>query len=118
MARFSTPPLRVTAVPGDKGKRLALHGELDLATTPILQASFEDAERREEPIVELDLTDLTFVDASGLKAILSAHRRAIRRGERGLSLLNPSSDIRRLLSLTAIDLTISVDRDKAAPAPV
>jgi anti-anti-sigma factor len=68
----------------------------------------EAAERDDGPIVALDLTHLSFVDASGLKAILNAHRRAIRRGERGISLVNPSSDIRRLLSLTAIDLTIEV----------
>ncbi|MFL5886208.1 MAG: STAS domain-containing protein [Thermoleophilaceae bacterium] len=84
----------------------------------MLQAGFDDAERHEDPVVELDLTHLQFVDASGLKAMLSEHRRSIRRGGRGLSLLNPSSDIRRLLSLTAIDLTIAVDRDPAAPAAV
>ena len=64
---------------------------------------------------EIDLAELKFVDASGLKAILSEHRRSIRRGGRGLSLHNPSGDIRRLLALTAIDLTIAVERD---PAPV
>jgi anti-sigma B factor antagonist len=116
MDRFSTPLLSVTRIPGDRGMRLALEGELDLATTPILQASLDSAEHDGEPIVELDLTDLSFVDASGLKAILHAHRRAIRLGGDGIALLNPSFDIRRLLSLTAIDLTIEVERDPATPA--
>jgi anti-sigma B factor antagonist len=98
--------------------RLELEGELDLATTPILEESIETAERDDGPVVALDLTLLKFVDASGLKAILNAHRRAIRRGERGLSLLNPSSDIRRLLSLTAIDLTIEVAPNPASTATV
>ena len=88
--------------------RLALHGELDLATTPILEESIATAEIEGHPVVALDLTDLKFVDASGLKAILNAHRRARRLGRAGISLLNPSSDVRRLLSLTAIDLTIEV----------
>jgi anti-anti-sigma factor len=98
----------VTPEPFRRGTRLSLRGELDLATTPILEESLEAAERDDERIVALDLSELSFVDASGLKAILNAHRRAIRRGERGLSLINPSSDIRRLLELTAIDLTIEV----------
>jgi len=117
MPRFTTPLLRVTPEPLEQGTRLSLEGELDLATTPILEESMAAAERDEKPIVAIDLAELSFVDASGLKAILNAHRRAIRRGERGILLLNPSSDIRRLLSLTAIDLTIEVVSNGAAPAP-
>src|SRR4051794_21974016 len=116
MPRFATPLLRVTPEPSGQGMRLALEGELDLATTPILEESIEATERDDGHVVALDLTQLSFVDASGLKAILNAHRRAIRRGGRGLALLNPSGDIRRLLSLTAIDLTIEVVAPKA-PAP-
>jgi anti-anti-sigma factor len=107
MPHFSTPLLRVTPEPSGFGSRLALEGELDLATTPILEVRLEAATRKGGPI-ELDLTELTFIDASGLRAILSAHRRALRRGEPGISLINPSGDIRRLLSLTALDLTIQV----------
>jgi anti-anti-sigma factor len=118
MPRFTTPLLRVTSEPLGTGTRLALQGELDLATTPILEESMEAAELGESPIVAIDLTELTFVDASGLKAILNAHRRAIRRGHRGIALVNPSGDIRRLLALTAIDLTIEVvNANGTAPAP-
>jgi anti-anti-sigma factor len=114
MHRFTTPLLRVTPESLDGAMRLALHGELDLATARILERSLEAAELFEEPIAALDLTDLTFVDASGLKTILNAHRRSIRRGGPGISLVNPSSDIRRLLELTAIDLTIEVMPTAAA----
>ncbi|MFL5886209.1 MAG: hypothetical protein ACJ77M_14150, partial [Thermoleophilaceae bacterium] len=48
-------------ITGDKGRRLALEGELDLATAPILQASFDDAERDHDAVTELDLTELQFV---------------------------------------------------------
>ena len=116
MPRLSTPLLRVTPVSGEHGPALALEGELDLATVPILMESLDALDREDESVFALDLTELRFLDASGLKAILNAHRRAIRRGERGLTLLNPSQDIRRLLELTAIDLTIEV-LNGAAPAP-
>ena len=117
MTRFATPLLQVTPSAAAEGRRLALDGELDLATTPILEESIATAEIEGDPVVALDLTHLTFVDASGLKAILNAHRRAIRRAGRGITLLNPSRDIRRLLELTAIDLTIAVVEDaSAAPA--
>ena|SRR5437763_16991468 len=117
MPRLTTPLLRVTRVPNDRGPALALDGELDLATTPILMESLQACEHDDETVVALDLTDLRFLDASGLKAVLNAHRRAIRRGERGLTLVNPSRDIRRLLELTAIDLTVEVVNNGTAPAP-
>jgi anti-sigma B factor antagonist len=116
MPRLTTPLLRVTPVSGDHGDGLALHGELDLATVPVLMESLDACERDDESVVALDLTGLSFLDASGLKAILNAHRRAIRRHERGLVLVNPSRDIRRLLELTAIDLTIEVVGEAPAAA--
>jgi len=115
MTRFATPLLQVTPAAETEGRHLALHGELDLATTPILVESIASAEIEGDPVVALDLTDLEFVDASGLKAILNAHRRAIRSGRAGIALLNPSSDVHRLLTLTAIDLTVEV-RDLVGPA--
>jgi anti-sigma B factor antagonist len=108
MARFDTPLLRVTPAGAIGGRQLALDGELDLATVPVLEEGLAAAEVAGDPVVALDLTHLDFVDASGLKAILNAHRRALRSGRAGLTLLHPSSDVRRLLSLTAIDLTIEV----------
>jgi anti-anti-sigma factor len=117
MPRLTTPLLRVSRVIGEHGPALALEGELDLATTPVLMESLEACEHDDESVVTLDLTELSFLDASGLKAILNAHRRAIRRAGCGITLLNPSHDIRRLLELTAIDLTIAVVEDvSAAPA--
>jgi anti-anti-sigma factor len=116
MPRFATPLLTVTPVHGAEGTYLALRGELDLATTPILEEALAGAGADGGPVVALDLSELSFVDASGLKAILQAHRRAVRAGRSGLSLLNPSADIRRLLSLTAIDLTLDVAPEPAAAA--
>jgi anti-anti-sigma factor len=118
MTRFATPLLRVTPVAAPGGTYLALNGELDLATTPILEEALASEEHDSGPVVALDLAELSFVDASGLKAILNAHRRAVRAGRAGLALLNPSSDIRRLLSLTAIDLTLDVAPTPVAPTPL
>jgi anti-anti-sigma factor len=110
--RFQQPSLRVNRAHTPGGVLLALRGELDLASAPILEARLRAADVEEHSDVALDLTDLSFVDATGLKVILNAHRRASWRGGR-VTLLNPSSDIRRLLSLTALDLTIDVSTDLA-----
>jgi anti-sigma B factor antagonist len=112
MSRFHPPSLRVVGASTPEGVLLALQGELDLASAPVLEARLRAADVEEHSDVALDLTELRFVDATGLKVILGAHRRAAWRGGR-VKLLNPSSDIRRLLSLTALDLTIDVTPDSA-----
>ncbi|MFD5110586.1 STAS domain-containing protein [Streptomyces cinereoruber] len=48
---------------------LRLAGELDLATTPLLQAAAATAMSTRPRRLDLDLTDLTFCDQTGLRAL-------------------------------------------------
>jgi len=48
-----------------------VNGELDMATVPIMDIAIVDAVARGGPI-SIDLTDLTFLDSSGMAAILKA----------------------------------------------
>jgi anti-sigma B factor antagonist len=61
---------------------IALHGELDLATAPRLQAELEairdDAEELERII--LDLRDLAFLDSTGLEVIVQLDAAGQREG--------------------------------------
>jgi anti-sigma B factor antagonist len=50
-------------------------GELDLATAPALEAALDRA-LTAAPRVVLDLRELEFIDSSGLRALLTARRRA------------------------------------------
>lgn len=61
--------------------RITLEGELDIATAPEVEAALRDAadEPAPGPCV-LDLRALTFMDSSGLRAILSANGAARRDG--------------------------------------
>ena len=56
---------------------VALHGELDLATAPRLEAEFEQI-RGEEGLerVVVDLRNLAFLDSTGLEAIVLASTRS------------------------------------------
>jgi len=51
--------------------RLALTGELDLAAVPVLDARLADA-RAAERTVCLDLSNLEFIDSTGLQALVRA----------------------------------------------
>ena len=79
--------------------RVALHGELDIAGVPLLEDEWERIEERGKQLVILDLKGLTFIDASGLRAILSATDRASEAG-RTLSLANAGPAVRRVFDLT------------------
>jgi anti-anti-sigma factor len=57
---------------------VALAGELDLATVPILADCLAELSGD----VVLDCTALDFIDSSGLSVIADAHRRRVRSGHR------------------------------------
>ena len=59
---------------GPAGTRLAVAGEVDLAGGGELRAAMERAARERAPGVELDLREVSFLDSSGLAAVLSGAR--------------------------------------------
>jgi anti-anti-sigma factor len=61
------------------GARLHLTGELDIATAPALEAAVDAALKRGAQRLLLDLSDLSFVDSSGLRLFIILSERA--RGE-------------------------------------
>jgi anti-anti-sigma factor len=107
MAASPLPPFEVSCVHDGSAAVLALRGELDMLSAPLLAHEIHVAsENRPERIV-LDLRGLDFMDVSGLRAILDAARSARREG-RSLVIANPMPHIVRLLELTAIDQSLEV----------
>jgi anti-anti-sigma factor len=77
---------------------LKLTGDLDLSTVSQLRLAFEEITAPTE--VHLDLSDLEFIDSSGLGAILSFVRS--RNGAGPVVLLDPSKGLARLLEITEL----------------
>jgi anti-anti-sigma factor len=82
--------------------RLTLVGDLDRSSVPLLERWLARVEPERPRIIDLELSRLEFIDAGGMRAILHAARRAQEEG-RQLTVSNPSSVVRRLFELTAID---------------
>ena len=80
--------------------RLALRGELDLATAPKLDERLMRIEQDGMSAVLLDLRDLTFVDSTGLRTFLKAQLRAADNGHR-FALVGASDQLRKLFEVTA-----------------
>jgi anti-anti-sigma factor len=58
-------------ITSDGSRTFFLNGELDMATVPIMDLAIVDAVARGGPI-SMDLTGITFLDSTGLGAILKA----------------------------------------------
>ncbi len=107
--------LRIEERREDGVTTLALHGEVDLLAAPRLRMHLADVVRESDGgDVIVDLCDVSFIDSTGLAALLNALRRLTRAGRR-LALVCPQGAVLRILQLTRLDSTFSVydSRDAA-----
>jgi anti-anti-sigma factor len=94
---------------GDKAT-VALRGELDLSGVDRARDAIAEAEATGATLLVLDLSQLDFIDSTGLEVMLRAARRAHDSGRR-LIVARPSRYVRRLLEMTAIDQSLDVVED-------
>lgn len=78
---------------------LRLAGELDIATSPLLEDWLAEAERTDTPTIVIDLENVTFIDTSGVQVFLRAADRATR-ARRNITIVNAPRVARRLLQLS------------------
>ena len=95
------------------GTLIAVTGEVDIATSPRLRTVLADRPRT-EGLLLLDLTAVTFMDSSGLSAVLNLQRDTTAAGER-LAVVCPPGPARLLLEVTGVDteLPLFATRDAA-----
>lgn len=79
--------------------RLVLRGELDLATAPILEAELRDVQACGVTQLMLDLSDLQFMDSTGLAILIREHQAADLNGHT-ISLRGQTPQVHRLFELT------------------
>ena len=78
-----------------------LRGSLDLATAPTVRAALNDATDNDSHHIIVDLTQLEFLDSTGLGVLIGAHRRAAEHGG-SLRLIVHDGPIARLLHITGL----------------
>jgi anti-anti-sigma factor len=98
------PPLLLELLGAGRGcLRAIVAGEIDYANATTLQTQISAAcaERGAQALV-LDLAGVEFMDSSGLRAILHLQRELVD-GQGGLVLLDPTPQVRGILTLTGLD---------------
>lgn len=105
--------LRTSTVTSDGATVVSVQGEVDLASADELRDVLHEA-LGTSPEVTVDLTELTFIDSSGLSALVDAHRHA--RDVGGVLVLrNPTPMLRRLLDITKLDTLLVIEPAEQAP---
>jgi anti-sigma B factor antagonist len=90
---------------------IVVEGDVDMAGGPILEQVMADREDGATPLV-IDVGGVSFMDSSGLRALLGASRRAKGRGG-SVVLRNVGTEVARLLDITGTtsQFTIASSRD-------
>lgn len=89
---------------------LAVHGDIDLATAPELGGFLQAVIDRGHLHVVLDMTDLGFIDASGLNVMATAMQRLD--GMNGsLELRSPTKMLRKMLRITGLEALLSFSEE-------
>jgi anti-sigma B factor antagonist len=84
-----------------------LRGSLDLATAPTVRAALSDATEKGSNNLIVDLTQLEFLDSTGLGVLIGAHRRAAEHGGT-FKLIVSNGPISRLLNITGLIAVFAV----------
>jgi anti-sigma B factor antagonist len=82
--------------------RVVLEGELDLASVMVFEDALQRVEADHPEAILIDLSGLTFMDSSGLRALVMADERA-RAGKRRLAIVPGPPQVRRVFEITQLD---------------
>jgi anti-anti-sigma factor len=97
----SLDQLTVVVDRGATPPTIALSGELDPHTAPLLQGEIDGVLDQGGTDLVLDLSALGFVDSSGLRVLIAAQHQLAAQGGT-LVLRSPSETVRRLLEITGL----------------
>ena len=84
---------------------IAVEGEIDLATVEDLQAAIDAAFTGDTDHLIVDLNGATFMDSTGLKALVMANRRFAEAG-RSFAIAVSGGPVSRLIDLSGVDSAI------------
>jgi anti-anti-sigma factor len=87
--------------------RITLRGELDVSTAPQFNTALADARIRNCHTLVVDLSELTFMDSTGLSAVLVGEMHARTRGQRFAVVRGPRH-VQELFRLTGVDHFLEV----------
>jgi anti-sigma B factor antagonist len=110
-SRDAPPPRRRFAIAnkqlGDLTHVVSVAGELDLATAPAFARTQLEVTESGMGEVIVDLTSCSFLDSTGLRALIAARER-LERSDRSLALVLSSPIVMRIFRITGFDQSFEI----------
>jgi len=106
--------IEVTPAAGSSPVFVILAGEMDIVSTAAFVDSMTELERSSPDRVVIDVAGLSFIDSSGINALVQAARMVEARGGRAV-LAAPAAHVLRVFEITRVGELVSIagDRDEA-----
>lgn len=99
--------MQIATTPGSDRYLITVSGEVDLATSPDLDVAIITAIDSGTSSVVIDLTDVSFMDSSGLGVIVRALKRC-REAENDLDLVITNERVLKVFGITGLDQVIPI----------
>jgi anti-anti-sigma factor len=94
---------------------ISLKGELDLSSVGKVQDELRRVEADGPALLVLDLSSLTFLDSTGLRAVVTADERARENGRRFVVVRGPDA-VQRVFSITRLEDRLEMVDDASSVA--
>ena len=109
------PTLRISAAHQPDAYVIRVQGELDLGGCTDLDLALKRAEESRAERIVVDLEELTFIDSSGMGALVEASRRSASNGNR-LELTRGTGHPAKTLRMTGLDQALPLTDPSLCPA--
>jgi anti-sigma B factor antagonist len=94
---------------------ISLKGELDLSSVGKVQEELRRVEAEGPALLVLDLSSLTFLDSTGLRAVVTADERARENGRRFVVVRGPDA-VQRVFTITRLEERLEMVDDTSSLA--
>ena len=94
---------------GREGVRVT--GEVDIYTATQFKESIEKLIEANTKDIFLDLTDLSYIDSTGIGILIELRKGSMSR-DLNMTLINPQKNVVKLLQLTGVDQIFSIVEEK------
>ena len=97
----------IEATDEDHARRLVLSGEIDLSTQTVLLDAFTKELHGPAQRLIVDLTNVTFLDSTGINALLNGHKEAKAAGKQFVIVPGPEQ-VMHSLKVTGVDTVLDL----------
>ena len=107
-----------TSWPSPAVARVAVVGEVDLATAHLLRDRLLSVLREQAPaVLDVDLAGVTFLDCTGISALVAVRNAAVHAGGQ-MPVSNPQPIVRRVVDVTGLLGIFTAPIDQPQPPPI